>query len=80
MISTGPLLRLMAEKGIDVKQLSQLTGIPLKKLSTLRHNSRHFNVTQLDEICKVLGVQPYEVVEFVKTEKKGHWEWIDDIS
>ena len=76
MISTAPLLRLMAEKGISVSQLSQLTGI--KRFSFVRNG--HLSVDQLSEICKVLGVQPWEVIEFKKTETKGHWEWIDDIS
>ena len=77
MISMAPFMRLLAEREIDLEQLSQITQIPLNRLTSFKHGSV-LNQEELDVICRVLNCQPCDVVEFRKGETSGHWEWVSD--
>ena len=77
MISMAPFMRLLAEREIDLEQLSQITQIPLNRLTSFKHGSV-LNQEELDVICRVLNCQPCDVVEFRKGETSGHWAWVSD--
>ena len=76
MISIDPLWRLLAERGLSLSELSQLTQIPLSNLSQMQ-KGKFITEDNLDTICRILNCQPCDIIEFTKTESKGHWEWID---
>lgn len=75
MINSNPLVRLLAEKGITFSELSQLTQVSLHDLSLMR-KGKYITKENLENICRILKCQPCDVIEFSKTEDKGHWEWI----
>ena len=73
MINTDPFKRTLVEKEISISTLSQLSGISAvdlyafeKGLKITKHN--------VETICKILHCQPCDILEFIKEEKKGHWE------
>ncbi len=76
-ISASPLERTLVEKGITVKQFSQLTGLSEQVLASMR-KGKSLSFSNLDMICRVLNCQPCEVIEFKKNGVSGHWEWISD--
>ena len=76
MININPLIRLLAEKGLTFSELSQLTQISLHDLSLMK-KGRYLTEENLNTLCRILNCQPYDIIEFTKTEGKGHWEWID---
>ena len=73
----APFMRLLVERDITLEQLSQITQIPLKRLTIFRWGTI-LNKEELDEICRVLNCQPKDVVEFKKENTGGHWEWVND--
>ena len=77
MINTDPFRRLLAERGLNPNLLSQLSGIPQSDLSSI---SRGKKITKhnIEALCKILDCQPCDIIEFTKTENKGHWEWVAD--
>lgn len=75
MININPLMRLLAEKGLTFSELSQLTNISLHDLSLMK-KGRYLTEENLDALCRILNCQPCDIIEFTKTESKGHWEWI----
>ena len=77
MIGTAPLRKLMAIKGLSTAALSQLTGLPEVTFS-LMNNGQDINEETLDILCSLLKCQPCDIIEFTKTEIKGHWEYIED--
>lgn len=77
MISMAPFMRLLAEREIDLEQLSQITQIPTSRLALFGHGTL-LNQQELDIICKFLNCQPCDVVEFRKNKDAGHWEWVSD--
>ena len=76
-ITASPLERTLAEKGITVKQLSQLSGLSEQVLFSMK-KGRSLSFSNLDVICRVLKCQPCDVIEFKKNGVSGHWEWISD--
>jgi len=78
MININPLIRLLAEKGLTFSELSQLTQISLHDLSLMK-KGRYLTEDNLDTLCRILNCQPCDIIEFTKTESKGHWEWIDSV-
>ena len=79
MININPLIRLLAEKGLTFSELSQLTNISLHDLSLMK-KGRYLTEENLDTLCRILNCQPCDIIEFTKTESKGHWEWVSNIS
>lgn len=77
MINTDPLNRLLAERGLDTVQLSQLTGIPLYNIQLIM-KGRSITPETLNTLCQILNCQPSDIIEFTKTESKGHWEWVSN--
>lgn len=78
MISAAPLFRLVAERGIDIEQLSQLTDITPSRISSLKYKNNKVNKEELDILCCVLKCQPCDIIEFRKDVRGGHWEWVVD--
>ena len=78
MININPLIRLLAERGLTFSELSQLTQISLHDLSLMK-KGRYLTEENLDTLCRILNCQPCDIIEFTKTESKGHWEWIDSV-
>ena len=76
MINTNPLMKLLAERGLSLSELSQLTQISLHDLS-LMQKGKLITMEKLETLCQILNCQPCDIIEFTKTESKGHWEWID---
>lgn len=76
-ITISPLERTLAEKGITIRQLSQLTGLSEKVIASMK-KGRSLSFSNLDVICRVLNCQPCDIVEFKKNGVSGHWEWISD--
>jgi DNA-binding Xre family transcriptional regulator len=68
----------MAEKGLDVEQLSQLTDITETRIKSFKYGFTKVNREELDVLCRVLGCQPCDIIEYRKTVQGGHWEWIND--
>ena len=75
MINTDPLKRLLAERGLDSVQLSQLTGIELYNIQLIL-KGRSITPEVLNTLCQILNCQPSDIIEFTISETKGHWEWI----
>ena len=78
MVSTAPLFRLMAERGLDNQSLSQLTDISPSRIKSLKYKYNRINQKELDVLCCVLKCQPCDLVEFRKSVAGGHWEWVVD--
>ena len=74
MITTSPLKKLLAERGLTVTDLSQLTGIPLSEISAM--NNGVISNENLDTLCRILNCQPCDIIEYTKSVEKGHWEWV----
>ena len=77
MISMAPFLKLMVERDLDIKQLSQISGITEHRLASLKYHNT-VNQQELDILCRVLNCQPCDLVEVRKSRQGGHWEWIND--
>ena len=75
MINTDPFRKLLSERGLTVNQLAQITGLPQCDLSNFSRGKR-ITANNIETLCKVLQCQPCDLIEFTKTENKGHWEWI----
>ena len=78
MISAAPLFRLIAERGIDSEQLSQLTDITPARINSFKYKYIRINSEELDLLCRVLNCQPCDLIEFRKSSDGGHWEWVND--
>lgn len=78
MITAAPLFRLMADKGLDIEQLSQITDIPPTRINSFKYKSGRVNKEELNILCQVLGCQPCDIIEFRKEVRGGHWEWVVD--
>jgi putative transcriptional regulator len=58
--------RVMAERQISLTELADRIGITLANLSILKTNkARAIRFTTLDALCRELGCQPGELLEFV---------------
>ena len=76
-ITTSPLDRTLAERGITIKQFSQLTGLSEIVIHNMK-KGRTMKLSNIDIICRVLNCQPCDVIEFKKDGVSGHWEWVSD--
>lgn len=60
---------LLAENQMKLKDLEKKTGIALNNLSILKTNkAKAIRFSTLDAICKSLGCQPGELLEFINDE------------
>ena len=58
--------RVMAEREISLTELAERIGITLANLSILKTNkARAIRFTTLEALCRELGCQPGELLEFV---------------
>ncbi|MBI1328616.1 MAG: helix-turn-helix domain-containing protein [Alphaproteobacteria bacterium] len=58
--------RVMAERQISLTDLADRIGITLANLSILKTNkARAIRFTTLDALCRALGCQPGDLLEFV---------------
>ena len=69
-------MKLLSERGLTVTGLSQLTGIPSSEISAM--NKGVISNENLDTLCRILNCQPCDIIEFTKSESKGHWEWVSN--
>lgn len=77
MISSAPFKRLLVEKEIDIATLSKVTKLPMCRFEEL-YRSGKASCKTIDAICRALRCQPCDIIEFSKTIKKGHWEFITE--
>ena len=77
MINAAPLARLLSEKGLTLSALSQLSGIAVSTLAAMIENGTNITQNNLNNLCSLLKCQPCDIIEFTKSETKGHWEWVE---
>lgn len=77
MINTNPFFKLLEERNLNLTIISQLSGIQLKDMVAFS-KGRKLTAHIIGQLCSVLKCQPCDLIEFSKTETKGHWEWIED--
>ena len=77
MINADPLRRQIAERGLTVIQFSQLTGMSPNEVYDFLDGKR-ITAHNVESICRMFRCQPCDILEFSKSETKGHWEWVAD--
>lgn len=77
MIDSAPFKRLLVEKELDIEMLARVTNLSIDKFETLYRTGKASCKT-IDAICRALKCQPCDIIEFTKTIKKGHWEFITE--
>ena len=77
MINAAPLARVLSEKGLTLSALSQLSGIAISTLAAMIENGTNITQNNLNNLCSLLKCQPCDIIEFTKSETKGHWEWVE---
>lgn len=61
----------LAQRGLRLVDLEQLTGIALNNLSILKTGkAKAIRFSTLNEICKALQCQPGDLLEYVEDEKQ----------
>ena len=61
---TNQLPRLIAQKGISIRELSRQTGVTYSTIWALVHGRRRsVQLDVLDAVCRVLGVQPGDIYQ-----------------
>jgi putative transcriptional regulator len=64
------LSKILGEKRITQKKLSELTGIRPGTINAYYHEYiQRINVTDLDKICKALNCKLYELIEYIPNKK-----------
>lgn len=59
--------KLLQERGVTGKELSEIVGITEANLSIFRSGkARAVRFTTLEAICEVLDCQPGDILEFIK--------------
>ena len=62
---------MMAKRKISLGELSERVGISPANLSILKNNkAKAVRFSTLDAICKVLGCQVCDILEFIEEEKE----------
>ena len=60
----------LAQKKMSVTELSEKVGITMANISILKNGkAKAIRFTTLDAICKVLDVQPGDILEYVEDEE-----------
>ena len=60
------LPQLMAQKGISIRQLSQLTAVTYTTIRAIYHSERRrVQLEILGAICQALGIQPGDIYQYV---------------
>lgn len=77
MINADPLRRLMAENEISNSQLAQLSGLSEHDISVMLKGKK-ITKTNLELLCKILKCQPCDIIEYSKSDSKGHWVYIPE--
>ncbi|RKM56270.1 transcriptional regulator [Butyrivibrio sp. X503] len=64
---------MMAKRKMGLTELAGKVGITLANLSILKNNkAKAVRLETLDAICKALGCQPGDILEFVDGEEEGN--------
>ncbi len=64
------LSRLLGERRMSIKDLQRQTGISYAALHSLYSDtSKRVDLETLDKICRALGVQPGDILEYRETEQ-----------
>lgn len=62
--------RVMVEKKISLQELAEKVGITNANMSNIKNGKINaIRFTTLDAICKVLDVQPGDILEYVEDEE-----------
>ena len=57
----------MAEKRLNQKQLSEITGIRAATISAYYNNSaKHFVLDHLDKFCEIFNCSPNDIIKYKK--------------
>lgn len=57
----------MAQRKIGLTELAEKVGITQANLSILKNNkAKAIRFSTLEEICRILGCQPGDIIEFVE--------------
>ena len=78
MINTDPFKRLMVEKELSVEALSALTQIDELELKKFYRGAK-ISRDVVETLCRFLRCQPCDLIEYSKSETKGHWEWVANL-
>ena len=77
MINTDPFNRLLAERNLSITQLFQLSGLYPGEIKSFLDGTS-ITKHKVEVLCSFLKCQPCDLIEFSKTETRGHWEWIEE--
>ena len=66
MVKYGKIKGKMAEKGLTLRELADLTGIKLSTLSNKLNGQTEFKVSEIQIISKILGIKEIESYFFGK--------------
>ena len=62
----------MAQRKMGVKELAEKIDITMANLSILKNNkAKAVRFTTLDALCRELGCQPGDILEYVKEDENG---------
>ena len=62
---------LMGKNKLNMKQLSDLTGIRQNTISSLYHeNSKRIEIAQIEALCEALNCDVKDIFEYIKEEKR----------
>jgi transcriptional regulator with XRE-family HTH domain len=61
--------------GLTIKRLAECSGVPQRTLIRMLKNERDIKVTQLEQLAKVFGIYPHELIvsaeAFIERERRG---------
>lgn len=62
---------MLAERGMKLTELEEKTGISLNNLSILKTSkAKAIRFSTLNEVCKALGCQPGDILQYVPDSEK----------
>lgn len=63
------LKRVMSERGVNITELSKMTGITNANISNMIHGKTSPNLDTIERIAKALGVDAWELLKDADAEK-----------
>lgn len=64
MISTAPFRKLLVEKDMSLKELSELSGLDYPLLAAVADDGKRLSSKNLNVLCRVLDCQPCDIMRF----------------
>lgn len=62
-INSKVLLRLMLERGLDVKDVAKASGVSASVLSSVIRHGRQCYFSTINKLAKAFGVDPNELID-----------------